>query len=155
MQHYESKRRCGKCIVFSFFFFVTSPLFPRRQEGNCASPGAGAGRPDQAPAPIPASPWQRQEWGGSVPAEEMRLCFEQEERGRGAGAAAQGESDTPAGSEAVQEARADPEAAERWTDSGRQRHAGLAADGGNLFISSQFEASNAQCEHVRSVLLCL
>lgn len=106
-------------------------LLPRRQEGNGASPGPCTGQPDQAPARVPCRPQQHKEGGRRVQAEEGRLCCKQEERGRRAGEAAQGEGDTPAGPAAVQEAWAHPEAAERRTDSRRQRHAALCTDGGN------------------------
>lgn len=76
-------------------------LLPRRQEGNRASPGACAGQPDQAPTLVPASPRQHQDGGGHVQAEEVCFCFKQEERGWDAGAAAQGEGNTPAGFEAI------------------------------------------------------
>ena len=117
-------------------------LLPRhRQEGDGASPGAGAGQPDQAQAVVPDLPQQHQEGGrGRVQAEEGGLCVEPEEHERRAGEAAQGEAHTLAGSEAVQEARVNPEAAERRILSRGQRHAGPRSDGGDyvLFDSDRY-----------------
>lgn len=76
-------------------------LLPRRQKGNGASPSPCAGQPDQAPTLVPASSQQHHEGGRRSQAEEGRLRFEQEEHGGLAGAAAQGESNASAGSEAV------------------------------------------------------
>lgn len=49
----------------------------------------------------------------------MHQCVQQEERGWCAGEAAQGQINTPAGSEAVQTAWVDPEAKDRRTVSRR------------------------------------
>lgn len=120
------------CLLYmaSAAFFMWD--FLCSQEGNGASPGPCVGQPDQAQTlPVPVSPQQRQEGDWHLQGEEGCLCFKQEGCGWSAGEAAQGESNAPAGSEALQEAWANPEAAEWWTDSRRQRHAGLCTDGGN------------------------
>lgn len=141
-RHWGWKPQSGLCelhkTVFEDGFILDAALLmwdlllPCRQEGHRACPGPSAGQPHQTSTHVADPRQQLKDSGWLAQGEEGRLCIKQEEFGRGAGEAVHTESDTPAGSEAVQEAWADLETAERRTDSGRQRHAGLSTDGGNF-----------------------